>query len=67
MFTFKGGVGIVIHSNVCVLVKGDGGRIGWTVERGTLPTDAIPLDENTRFRMSTGQSMALKGAKAAIG
>jgi hypothetical protein len=35
--------GVAISSNEAILFKGQGGRTGRTVEKGTIPKDSLPL------------------------
>ena len=44
-FSFRNGVGVVIAENTAVLVKGEGGRTGYKIERGNIPADAMPVDK----------------------
>jgi hypothetical protein len=41
-FTFEGGFGIALNKVDGILIKGQGGRTGWTTEKSQIPHDALP-------------------------
>lgn len=57
MFKYKDGVGVVIKGNRCLLVIGEGGRLGYSVTRGYIPRDAGPVQS-----VNHEQRMAIMGA-----
>ena len=64
-FSFKEGFGVILGEQA-LMIKGEGGRIERTIEKGSIPQDAAPYGKGDRVVMPYDVHFALETAIIAV-